>query len=117
MSQLVEWVERKRQWAVSHNINPTAFILIYFSGIIFSYAGTIIFSHGVSADADLTWVIGTVMKLVGMAVPGLYIAVRGRRLNWRVRPIILIIIVASILSFTWRVPYRIKDLVFYLLAQ
>lgn len=117
MSRVAEWVKRKERWAVSHNINPVAFVVMYFSTIILSYAGTIIFSHGVSVSSNLTWLIGTVMKLVGMATPGLYVVVRGRRLHWKVKPIILIIIVSSILFFTWRVPYRIKDLIFLLLGN
>jgi hypothetical protein len=117
MSQLVEWVKRKERWALNHNINPISFVLMYFSTIILSYAGTIIFSHGVSVNSNLTWLIGTVMKLVGMATPGLYVVVRGRRLHWRVKPIIIVMIVSSILFFTLRVPYRIKDLIFLLLGN
>ncbi len=117
MSQLLEWFKRKGRWAVRHNINPVTFMLMYVSTIILSYAGTIIFSHGVSVNSNVTWFIGTVMKLVGMATPGLYVVLRGRRLNWKVKPIILVVILSSILFFTWRVPYRIKDLIFLLLGN
>lgn len=114
MHRLLKWLKRKGRWAVRHRINPKTFILIYLGGIFLSWTGAATLSYGLSINSEFIWVLGVTTKLIGMAAPGLYIVIRGKKLNWRVKPIILLIIVASVAFFTWRVPSRIKDLIFWL---
>lgn len=112
-TRLFKWAKEKAwHWAIDHNIDPLSFVFIYFGGWAMSWIGSILFSYGLTINSNLL-ITGTVIKLVGTTMPGLYVVFRGKRLNWRIKPIILLIIAGSILFFTWRVPSRIKELIYW----